>query len=130
MKPKPPESGLEELIRLSQETARKKQELAERERQRTKQRQKVQGVLEGLKAIKVSIAVEQLKLVSTPEIIKEINSLTHKQGTEDLRKLMSRLTDDLEKRIRNVATSNPSMVPIERSIKTLAILLELYFSLR
>ncbi len=130
MKPKPPESGLEELIRLSQETAKKKQELAQREQQRTKQRQKVQGVLEGLKAIKVSIAVEQLKLVSTPEIIKEISSLTHKQGTEDLRKLMSRLTDDLEKRIRNVATSNPDMVPIERSIKTLAILLELYFSLR
>ena len=130
MKPKPPESGLDELIRLSKETARKKQELAEREQQRTKQRQKVQGVLEGLKAIKVSIAVEQLKLVSTPEIIKEISSLTHKQGTEDLRKLMSRLTDDLEKRIRSVATSNPDMVPIERSIKTLAILLELYFSLR
>jgi len=130
MEPKPPESGLDELIRLSQETARKKQELAEREQQRTKQRQKVQGVLEGLKTIKVSIAVEQLKLVSTPEIIEEISSLTHKQGIEDLRKLISSLTDDLEKGIRSVATSNPDMVPIERSVKTLAILLELYFSLR
>ena len=130
MEPKSPESGLDELIRLSKETARKKKELAEREQQRTKQKQKVQGVLEGLKAIKVSIAVEQLKLVSTPEIIEKISSLTHKQGTEDLRKLISSLTDDLEKRMRDVVTSNPDMLPIERSIKTLAILLELYFSLR
>ena len=130
MESKSPESGLDELIRLSQETAKKKQELAEREQQRTKQKQKVQGVLQGLMDIKVSIAVEQLKLVSKPEIIEEVSSLTHKQGTEDLRKLISSLTDDLEKRIRSIATSNPGMVPVERSIKTLAILLELYFSLR
>ncbi|MFC1966954.1 hypothetical protein ACFLWI_08500 [Chloroflexota bacterium] len=130
MESKSPESGLDELIRLSQETARKKQELAEREQQRTKQKQKVQGVLQGLMDIKVSIAVEQLKLVSKPEIIEGVSSLTHKQGTEDLRKLISSLTDDLEKRIRSIATSNPDMVPVERSIKTLAILLELYFSLR
>ncbi|MFC1939299.1 hypothetical protein ACFLTY_05890 [Chloroflexota bacterium] len=130
MESKSPESGLDELLRLSRETARKKQELAEKEQQRTKQKQKVQGVLEGLKAIKVSIAVEQLKLVATPEIIEKISSLTHKQDTEDLRKLISGLTDDLEKRIRSVATSNPDMVPVESSIKTLAILLELYFSLR
>ena len=106
------------------------QELTQKEQQRTEQRQKVQGVLQGLRGIKVSTAVEQLKLVAAPEIIEEISSLTHKQGTEDLRKLISNLTDDLERSVRGLSASDPDMVPIERSVKTLAILLELFFSLR
>ncbi|MFC1861696.1 hypothetical protein ACFLT4_04940 [Chloroflexota bacterium] len=124
------ESGFDELLRLSQETAKKEQELTKREQQRTEQRQKVQGVLQGLREIQVSIAVEQLRLVATPEIIKVISSLTHKQDTEDLRKLISNLVDDLEKHLRSVSPSNSDMVPIERSVNTLAILLELFFSLR
>ena len=124
------ESGFDELMRLSRETARKGQELAQREQQQAEQRQKVRGVLQGLKEIKVSVALEQLKLVAATEFIEEISSLTEKQGTGDLRKLISDLTEDLEKQIENFAASNPDMVPLERSVKTLTILIDLFFSLQ
>lgn len=129
MKSKSPESGFDELVRLSQKATNEAQELNRREQQRAEQRQVVQGVLQGLKEINVSVALEQLKLVATPEIIKEISSLTHKQDTRDLRKLISGLVNDLEKRVGRVSASNQDMVPIERSVKTLAIIIELFFAL-
>ena len=129
MKSKSPESGFDELMRLSQKTTSEAQELTRREQQRAEQRQVVQGVLQGLKEINVSVAVEQLKRVATPEIIEEIRSLKHKQDTGDLRKLISDLANDLEKRVGSVSASNQDMLPIERSVKTLAILIELYFAL-
>ena len=124
------DSGFDELMRLSRETARKGQELAKREQQQAEQRQKVRGVLQGLKEIKVSVALEQLKLVAATEFIEEISSLTDKQDTEDLRKSISDLAEDLEKQIENFAASNPDMVPVERSVKTLTILIDLFFSLQ
>ena len=130
MEPESPESGFDELMRLSQETARKGQEYAKREQQRAEQRQKVHGVLQGLKEIKVSVAVEQLKQVAAPEIIEEINSLTQKQGTEDLRRLISDLMEDLERQVGGVSSSSPDMALIERSVKTLSILIDLFFSLQ
>ncbi len=130
MESKSPESGFDELVRLSQKTTGEAQELASREQQRAEQRQVVQGVLQGLKKINVSVAVEQLRLVATPEIIEKTGSLTHKQDTRDLRKLISDLVNDLEKCVGSVSASNQDMVPIERSVKTLAILIELYFSLQ
>ncbi len=130
MKSKSPESGFDELVRLSRKTTHEAQELNRREQQRAEQRQVVQGVLQGLKEINVSVAVEQLRLVATPEIIEKISSLTHKQDTGDLRKLISDLVNGLEKRVGSVSASNQDMVPIERSVKTLAILIELFFSLQ
>ncbi|MFC2005973.1 hypothetical protein ACFLVG_03315 [Chloroflexota bacterium] len=130
MKPEYPESGFDELMRLSQETANEAEELTKREQQRTEKRQIAQGVLQGLKEINVSVAVEQLRLVATPEIIEEISSLTHKQGTEDLRKLISNLVHDLEKRIGRISASNADMASLECSVKTLAILIELFFALQ
>ena len=130
MKSESPESGFNELMRLSRQTANEAQELTKKEQQRAEQRQIVQGVLQGLKEINVSVAIEQLKSVATPRIIEEISSLTHKQDTEDLRKLISDLVHDLEKRIGGISASNPDMVPIERSVKTLAILIELFLSLK
>ena len=130
MKSESPESGFNELMRLSRQTANEAQELTKKEQQRAEQRQIVQGVLQGLKEINVSVAVEQLRLVATPEIIEKISSLTHKQDTGDLRKLISDLVNGLEKRVGSVSASNQDMVPIERSVKTLAILIELFFSLQ
>ena len=130
MESEPPESGFEELMRLSQQFTRQGQERTAREKQRAEQGKKVQGVLQGLKELNVSMAIEQLKLVATPDIIEEVNSLKRKQGTGDLRKLISNLTDDLENRIGIVSASNPDMAPLERSMKTLNILLDLFFSLQ
>ena len=130
MESEPPESGFEELMRLSQQFTKQGQERTAREKQRAEQGKKVQGVLQGLKELNVSMAIEQLKLVATPDIIEEVNSLKRKQGTGDLRKLISNLTDDLENRIGIVSASNPDMTPLERSMKTLNILLDLFFSLQ
>ncbi len=130
MESEPPESGFEELMRLSQQFTRQGQERTAREKQRAEQGKKVQGVLQGLKELNVSMAIEQLKLVATPDIIEEVNSLKRKQGTGDLRKLISNLTDDLENRIGIISASNPDMTPLERSMKTLNILLDLFFSLK
>ena len=129
MESEPPESGFEELMRLSQQFTRQGQERTAREKQRAEQGKKVQGVLQGLKELNVSMAIEQLKLVATPDIIEEVNSLKRKQGTGDLRKLISNLTDDLENRIGIISASNPDMTPLEGSMKTLNILLDLFFSL-
>ena len=129
MKSEPRESGFNELQRLSQQMTNEAQELAKKEQQRTEKRQQTQEVLQGFKEISISVAVEQLKLIATPEITEEIKSLKHKQDTKDLRKVVSDLAHDLEKRTGSISASNPDMMPIERSVRTLAILIELFFSL-
>ena len=118
MKSKSPESGFDELMRLSRQTANEGKELDRKEQQRVEQRQVVQGALKGLREISVTVTLGQLKQVATPEIIEEVGSLKYQQGTEDLRRLISRLANDLEKHIDNVSASNPDMVPIQRSAKT------------
>ncbi len=124
------ESGLEELLRMSQQFKKQEQEQSQRELQRAEQRKKVQGVLVGLKGLNVSMAVEQLKLVATPEIIEQVNSLKGKSGTEELRKLISKLAEDLEKRISIISAANPDVKPIDSSMKSLTILMDLFFSLQ
>ena len=132
MESESPESGLEELIRLSKETgkveeafARKEQELAKREQERAEKKQTIRGLSE----IKISVALEQLKQVATPEVIEKVSSPSNMQGTGVLRKLVSDLATELETDIHGMTGSNPDMLVIERSVKTLAILIELLFSL-
>ena len=55
------ESGIDELMRLSQQFTRQDEEREEREKQRKEKGKQVQGVLQGLKELKVSMALEQLK---------------------------------------------------------------------
>ncbi len=129
MESKSPENGFDELTRLSQQFKKHERESTHREKQRAEQRKKVQGALGGLRELTVSMTVEQLKLFATPEIIEQVSSLKSKQGTAELRKLISNLANDLEKHIGIVASANPSVQPLERSIKTLIILMELFFSL-
>ena len=130
MESESPQSGFEELMRLSQQFTKQEQEHTIREQRRAEQRKKVQDVLGGLKELKLSVAIEQIRLVATPEIIERVNSLKDKSGTEELRTLISELTDELESRISTIAASNPDIKPIEYSTKTLAILMELFFSLQ
>jgi|TARA_B100002003_G_C13985883_1_gene476583 hypothetical protein len=130
MTSEPPESGLDELMRLSRQTVNEGKELDRKEQQRLEQRQVVQGALKGLREIGVTVTVEQLKQVATPEIIEEVDSLKYQQGTEGLRRLITRLANDLEKCVDDISASNPDMVPIQRSVKTLVILLELLSSIQ
>ena len=124
------ESGFDELMRLSQQFRKQEQERTEKERQREERGKKAQDVIQGLKELKVSMAIEQLKTIATPELIEEVNALRSKQGTEDLRKTISDLADDLENHISTITTSSPDIAPLAGSIKTLNILLDLYFSLQ
>jgi hypothetical protein len=124
------ESGFDELMRLSQQFRMQEQERTEKERQREERGKKAQDVIQGLKELKVSMAIEQLKTVATPELIEEVNALRSKPGTEDLRKAISNLADDLENRIGIISASNPDTAPLLNSISTLNILMDLYFSLQ
>ena len=124
------ESGFDELKRLSQQFTRQQEEREERERQREEQGKKVRGVLQGLKELKVSMAIEQLQSIATPEIIEEVNALINKASTDDLRKVISSLADDLENRLGTISDTKPDTEPLLNSMRTLNILLDLYFSLQ
>tara|TARA_B100000315_G_C14549957_1_gene575266 strand:- start:50 stop:442 length:393 start_codon:yes stop_codon:yes gene_type:complete len=130
MDSKPVENGLEELMRLSRQTAKWGKEAAEKEKQQAEHDQKVVGVVHGLRDISFSVALEQLEQVATPEIIEKIRLMTNKRGIEDLRKVISALTRDLETTTSRISVSNPEMAPVEHSVKTLAILIGLFFSLK
>ena len=122
----PQESGFEELTRLSQKISNMGQEIDKKEQEREKKAVEKKKVVQGLKEIKVSVALEQLKPVATPEIIEEVSSLRHKRGSGDLRELILDLATELEKGIDDIAGPNPN---IARSVKTLVILIELLFSI-
>jgi uncharacterized protein YeeX (DUF496 family) len=129
VEPESTDSGLEELLRLSKEMAKVDRERTKAAQDRAEQRQKVRELQQGLTGLKVSVALEQLKLIAAPEVIKEVTSLKHKQSTESLRKLILNLLSELENRVDNKYGSNLDMDSIKRSIKTLAILIELLFSI-
>ncbi len=124
------ESGFDELMRLSRQFTKQQEEHTKQEKQRAEQGKKVQSVLQGLKELNLSMAVQQLKSIATPEIIEEVSALSNKRGTEDLRKVISNLANDLENRISAVSSSNAEVAPLVNSIKTLNILMDLYFSLQ
>ena len=123
------ESGIDELMRLSRRFTRQQEERDKQERQRQEQGKKVQGVLQGLKDLNLSMAMQQLKTVAKPEIIRQVSALKNKDGTEDLRKMITTLADDLEKQLGAVSASNTEITPLVNSMRTLSILLDLYFSL-
>ncbi|KPK24366.1 MAG: hypothetical protein AMJ70_02070 [Dehalococcoidia bacterium SG8_51_3] len=129
MESKSNDSGLEELLRLSKEITKVDQERTKAERERTEQRQKVNALQQGLIELKASVALEQLKSIATSEVIKEVSSLKHKQKTDGLRKLILNLSAELEGWVDNISGSKLDKVSIRRSVKTLAILIELLFSI-
>ena len=129
MESKSTESGLEELQRLSKEITKVDRERTKAGQDRAEQRQKVRELQQGLIELKASVALEQLKPIATPEIIEEISSLKHKQTTGDLRKVILDLSAKLEKWVDNTSDSKQDMDSIKRSVKTLAILIELLFSI-
>jgi hypothetical protein len=118
------ESGLDELMRLSQQFTRQKAENEAKERQRAEQGKKVRGVLQGLQELNINMAIQQLKPVAKPEIVRQVTALRAKSGTDDLRKLISSLADELE---RDLGTKKEN-APFLNSVRTLNILLDLYFS--
>ena len=123
------ESGIDELMRLSQQFTRQQEQHEEQERQREEQGKKVQGVLHGLQDLNISMTLEQLQSVAPPEIIKEVESMKNTGGTEELRKAISGLADDLEIRIGSISATDTEKTALLDSMRTLNILMDLYFSL-
>ena len=130
MNSKSPESGLDELMRLSQQTARMGQDLRQKEQQEAEHYQKVQGVVQGLREISFSVALEQLKPVTTAEIIEKVKSLQNKQDTKELRRLITELARDLDKLVAKLPDSDSNKALVESSVKTLTVLISLLFSLQ
>jgi hypothetical protein len=122
------DSGLDELLALSRKFTKQKEDNEKKERQRIEQGKKVKGVLQGLQELNLNMALTQLKTVAKPDLIQKIAALKTKPGTEELRKIITRLMDDMEKQ---VITLNPKSdtTQLANSIRTLSILLDLYFSL-
>jgi hypothetical protein len=125
----PQGDGLEELMRLSQRFKKQEQDNTQRERQRQQKQKEVQSVLGGLRGLNISMALEQLKPVASPEIIRQVSTLKSAPGTAGLRKLITNLAYDLESRLGKVSSADPNVKQLERSMKTLTILMELFFSL-
>ena len=128
--PEEEESGIDELMRLSRQFTRQQEEHDKQERQRQEQGKKVQGVMQGLKDLNLSMALGQLKDVATPEVIQQVTALKNKSDTEDLRKMITSLVDELEKKLNDASGSKTEMTKLINSTRTLSILLDLYFSLQ
>jgi len=124
------ENGMDELLKLQRQFTRQQEEHNDRKRQQEEQGKKAQGVLKGLKDLQFSMTIEQLKSVATPEIIKEVNTLKNRPDTEDLRKMISKLCDDMELQLESIAAANPEVKATVDSMRVLNILMDLYFSLQ
>jgi hypothetical protein len=123
------ESGIEELLRLSRQFTRQQAEHDQREKQRQAQGKKVKGVLQGLKELNLSMAITQLKTVARPEIVKQVSALKSQEGTDALRKMISSIADDLENRLRSIQAPKTDTSYLVNAMRTLNILMDLYFSL-
>jgi len=124
------ESGLDELMRLSRQFTRQQAEHEAKEKQRQAQGKKVRGVLQGLKDLNLDMAVTQLKAVARPEIVKQVSALKSQEGTEVLRKLITGIAEDLEDRLRATQIPKADSTALCNSMRTLNILMDLYFSLQ
>lgn len=123
------ENGMDELLKLQQQFTRQQEEHEDRKKLQEEQGKKAQGVLKGLQDLQFSMTIEQLTPVATKEIIKEVNVLKKKPNTEDLRKMISRLCDNMEHELETIAASNPKAESTVNSMRVISILMDLYFSL-
>ena len=122
------ESGIDELMRLSRRFTQQQEDREKQERQRQEQGKKVRGVLQGLKDLNLSMALGQLKTVAKPEIIKQVTALKSTASTEDLRKLITNIVDELDRQLGASSLTKAEIASADNTVKTLSILLDLYFS--
>jgi len=122
------ESGIDELMRLSRRFTQQQEDREKQERQRQEQGKKVRGVLQGLKDLNLSMALGQLKTVAKPEIIKQVTALKSTASTEDLRKLITNIVDELDRQLGASSLTKAEIAAANNTVKTLSILLDLYFS--
>ncbi|MEE8419033.1 MAG: hypothetical protein V3S02_02860 [Dehalococcoidales bacterium] len=120
---------LDELMALSRGMSQTAKKLEQEEQRGNQRRQKLQGVQQGLRGISVSVALSQLQTIASPDIVSQVDSLNSKRGTADLRRLIVNMAHDLEKCVGNPSATTRSKMTAEDTAATLAILIELLFSL-
>ena len=124
------ENGMDELLKLQQQFTRQQEEHDDRKRQQEEQGKKAQGVLHGLRDLQFSMTLDQLNPIASMEIIKQVNALKNNPDTDELRKMITRLCDDMEHELESIAVANPEAKPTVDSMRVLNILMDLYFSLQ
>jgi hypothetical protein len=129
MTPKSSESGMEELRRLSRQTANLGKKMQEEEQQKAEHARNMQGVVLGLRGISYSVALSQLKAVSTPEIYEKVQAMQNQTDLKELRRMISDISRNLERLSAKAARDNRELEPVANSVKTLSILISLLFSL-
>ncbi|MBN2240347.1 MAG: hypothetical protein JW712_11290 [Dehalococcoidales bacterium] len=130
MVPESGESGMDALRRLSRQTANIGQRLREEEEQKAAYEQNLQGVMEGLRGISFSVALNQLKSIADPEIFQRVAAMQQQPDSTDLRKLITELSRNLERTTSRASRENPGLESIANTTRTLAILISLLFSLK
>ncbi|MGD1119788.1 MAG: hypothetical protein ABR886_09920 [Dehalococcoidales bacterium] len=123
------DSGLDELLALSRKFTKQQEDHAKQERQRVEQGKKVKGVLQGLQTLNLNMALDQLKTVAKPDIIRQVSALKTGQNAESLRKVVTNLIDDMEKQLSRMSGTKAEITQMVNATRTLSILLDLYFSL-
>jgi hypothetical protein len=123
------ESGMDELLKLQQKFTRQQEEHEDRQRLQEEQGRKAQGVLQGLRELQFSMTLEQLGPVASKDTIARVNSFKTNPDTEELRKMISNLIEDIEQRLETRASADAGLKSLVDSSRVLGILMDLYFSL-
>jgi Na+-transporting NADH:ubiquinone oxidoreductase subunit NqrC len=124
------ESGMEELRRLSRQTANWGQKLQQEEKQKADYEKNVVGVMAGLRGLSFSVALNQLKTVAEPDIYEKVTAMQAKTDSKDLRKLITEISRNLDRSMSRISKGNADLEPLATSSRTLAILISLLFSLQ
>jgi hypothetical protein len=130
MTQKPRESGMEELRRLSRQTANAGKKMQEEQKQKAEYEKNMQGVVAGLRGISFSVALNQLKTIVKPDIYEKVIAMQQQPDSKELRRLISDIARNLERETAKASKNNPEFETISNSSKTLAILISLLFSLQ
>src|SRR4030042_1932870 len=118
MNPKPTESGMEEIRRLSRQTANIGQKMREEEKQKAEHEKNVLGVVAGLRGISFSVALNQLKTTAEPGIYEKVVAMQKQPDSKELRRLISDIARNLERETSKAARKNPEFESIGNSTKT------------
>jgi hypothetical protein len=123
------ENGMDELLKLQQQFTRQQEEHEDRQRLQEEQGKKAQGVLQGLRELQFSMTLEQLGPVASKETIARVNALKTSPNTDELRKMISNLIEDIEQRLETKAKADSGLKSLVDASRVLGILMDLYFSL-
>jgi len=124
------ENGMDELLKLQRQFTHQQEEHDSRKKLQEEQGKKAQGVLHGLRDLQFSMTLDQLNPIASKEIIKQVNALKTNPDTDELRKMITRLCDDMEYELETIVAANPEAKPTVDSMRVLSILIDLYFSLQ